>query len=75
MLVGFCSETIFFKKKKGCIVTGNKQDKCLQMVEVHMQFRFGQNIVIPSNKQLQNPLFFYPSLLMMVESSLQNLAW
>lgn len=40
-----------------------------------MQFRFGQNIVIPSNKQLQNPLFFYPSLLMMVESSLQNLAW
>lgn len=62
MVVGFCSGIISLTKK-GCIVIGCKQ-KCLQMVEVHMQCWFGQNKFIPPIKQLQNPLLFHPSLLM-----------
>lgn len=59
--------------KTGCIVTGSKQGKCLQIA--HMQFWFGQDIFIPPTKQLQNPFFFHCSLLKAVESSQQSPAW
>lgn len=67
--------SFLLKKKKACIVIENKQEKCLQVFEVHMQFWLKLNISIPPITQLQNPLFFHSSLLMAVELSRKTLAW
>lgn len=70
VLFFFVLKVFPFLEKKACIVIASKQDKCLQMVEVHMQFWFGQNLLILP--VMQNLLLFHCSFLMAVESNQQN---
>lgn len=63
----------FLYKKQAALLFGSKQGKCLQIA--HMQFWFGQDILIPPIKQLQNPFFFHCSLLKAIEWSQQNPDW
>lgn len=51
-------------KEAACVVTESEQEKCLQEVDVHMQFWFGQKVSFPPITQLQNELLFHPSILM-----------
>lgn len=63
----------FLYKKQAALLLEVNKAKCLQIA--HMQFWFGQDVLIPPIKQLQNPFFFHCSLLKAVESSQQSPAW